>query len=200
MNQRAAIFPAQMLLLRTCVLSKTMSYRRPCVVKNSLMENLNQTSYCSSLSTVALLISRMMFARVGWSGSAGNTVLRSNQMLPLPSLCSMARFYTVYSFILKGTRSVFQCSSKSTRNKSKTPKAQARKARTFIIPRCFASSNHKHSDGVQSTPDSAFATPELCSPLAWQGFKRTFILEIDKSQKIHMAKPIDIINILPYPN
>lgn len=163
------------------------------------MENVNQTSYCSSLSNVALQISRMMFVRVEWRGFAGNTVLRSNQMLPLLS-CLCPPWQGSNPFILKGTRWVFQCSSKSTRNKSKMPKAQERKARTFIIPRSSASSNHKHSDGVQSTPDSVYATPELCSPVAWQGFKRIFILEIDKSQNIHTAKPIDIINILNYSN
>ena len=142
------------------------------------MEHLNQTSYCSSLGAAALLISRMMFAWMGRRDFTGNTMLRSSYVLPLlPGPCPAWQSFTcIYSFILKEIRSVFQCCSKSTSNKSKTQKYKQEKQELFIIMRSSASSSHKHSDSSKYSWQ-CYTTPELYSPVAWQVFKRSCILK-----------------------
>lgn len=73
------------------------------------MEHLNQTSYCSSLGTAALLNSKLMFAWMGRRGFTGKTMLRSSLCAPTPLLflSSMARFYVYLFFHSKGNQISF---------------------------------------------------------------------------------------------
>lgn len=136
MIPRTATSPAQMLLFRTCALSKTVSQIRPCVLNNIFKEHLNQTSYCSSLSAAALRTnSRMMFAWMGHGGPTGNTMSRNSLCGPTPllSLSSMARFYMypfIHSFIhSKGKQISFPMQLKKHRQQEQDPKNTS--TRTF---------------------------------------------------------------------
>ena len=176
---------------------------KPCVLNNTFMEHLNPTSYCSSLGTAALLMRRMMVAWMGCRGFSGNIMLRVPYVLLLLSCpCPAWQGFTcIYSFILKETRPVFQCRPKSTSNKSKTLKAQTRKARPFYhhLVLCLIKPQAQWQEfkvllTVLHYPRNLFTS-------GMTGIQEDLHLEkINNSQKIYRAKPTYVINITDYPN